>query len=125
MLIQKLLSPLYQTKAFVNTWVKTINELDAMVRKLYMYDRKLAIDLKMGSKALSNKYEKLRFELMGETERIALEGVCSACKERSVFSMKIIDYTLRLANAHLIDFSITCPKCNSSQRTLRLPNLWE
>ena len=39
MLIQKLLSPLYQTKAFVNTWVKTINELDPIVRKLYMYDR--------------------------------------------------------------------------------------
>jgi hypothetical protein len=92
---------------------------------LYMYDRKLAIDLKMESKALSNKYEKLRLELIGETERIALEGVCSACKERSVFSMKIIDYTLRLANAHLIDFSITCPKCNAPQRTLRLPNLWE
>jgi hypothetical protein len=53
MLIQKLLSPIYQSKHFVNTWIKTIKDLDPDVRKLYMYDQKLSIDRRMGSKALS------------------------------------------------------------------------
>jgi hypothetical protein len=123
-LIQKLLSPWYQTKLFVSTWVETINELEPLVRKLYMYDQKLVIDIKMGSKALSKEYEKLRLELRGETERIVLEGVCNACKQRSVFPMEIIEYTLRLANADLIHPSVKCSKCNASQQTLQLPNLW-
>ena len=73
---------------------------------------------------LIKEYEKLRLELIGETERVLLEGFCNQCQKSSAFSMNIIEYTKRLANAHFVRLSITCPKCYDSQRTLRLPNLW-
>jgi hypothetical protein len=122
--LQQTLSVTFQTRLFVNAWEDTINELEPEIRKLFLYDQKLNIDIKMGAKAMSKEYEKLRLELIGETERIALEGFCSECRRRYVFPMKIMEYTRRLANAHLITLAIRCPKCKANQRTLQLPNLW-
>jgi hypothetical protein len=126
MLIEKLLSPIYQSKYFVNTWIKTIKDLDPDVRRLYMYDQKLTIDRRMGSKALSKEYEQLRLELRAETEKVAFEGVCFSCKERCAISIDIIEYTQLLPYAHIPDFlSVECPKCDSPMRTLELPNILE
>ncbi len=52
-LIQKFISPLFQQRHFVRAWVETIDELEPQIRQLYMYEQKLAIDAKMGSKALT------------------------------------------------------------------------
>jgi len=35
----------------VNTWEETVKELEPEIRKLFLYEKKLAIDVKMGSKA--------------------------------------------------------------------------
>jgi hypothetical protein len=123
-LMQNTISLEFQRRLYVNEWEETINELEREDRRLYLYEQKLAIDTKMGGRSLNKEYEKLRLKLMGDTERIALEGFCGECQQRSVFSMKIIEYTRRLANAHLITLAIRCPKCNGNQRTLQLPNLW-
>ena len=63
MLIQKLISPLFQQRHFVRAWVEAIDELEPQIRQLFMYEQKLAIDFKMGSKALSRDYEVKRLEL--------------------------------------------------------------
>ena len=124
MLIQKLISPLFQQRHFVRAWVEAIDELEPQIRQLFMYEQKLAIDFKMGSKALSRDYEVKRLELRENVEEVALEGLCTACNQRSAFKMKIIKYTVRLANAHILRPFINCPKCPASERTLQLPILW-
>ena len=35
----------------MNTWEETVKELEPEIRKLFLYEKKLAIDVKMGSKA--------------------------------------------------------------------------
>ena len=122
-LIQHFISPLFQRKHFVRVWIETIDELDPQTRQLYLYEQKLAIDFKMGSKALSRDYEVKRLELIDNVEEVALEGICSACKQRSAFRMKIVEYSTRLANAHILWPFIKCPKCNVPERTLQLPIL--
>jgi hypothetical protein len=124
-LIQKLISPLFQQRHFVKAWEEAIGELEPQIRQLYMYEQKLAIDVKMGSKALSKDYEILRLELRENVEVVALEGICIACHEHSAFYMKIIDYTKSLANAGKSLLFINCPKCDAYGRTLQLPILWQ
>ena len=80
-------------------WKETIDELDPQTRQLYMYEQKLAIDFKMGSRALSRDYEVKRLKLRENVEVVALEGICIACHEHSAFYMKIIEYIISLANA--------------------------
>ena len=55
MLIQKLISPLFQQRHFVRAWVEAIDELEPQIRQLFMYEQKLAIDFKMGSKDLKQR----------------------------------------------------------------------
>jgi hypothetical protein len=88
-----------------------------------MYDHKLDFEAAMGAKALNKSYERLRLEVMKETETIALEGFCTACNKHIAFPMNLINYIRRVVNAHVLLPSITCPKCNLPQRTLRLPYL--
>jgi hypothetical protein len=45
---------------FVNTWEETVKELQPEIRKLFLYEQKLAIDIKMGRRARTLEYEKLR-----------------------------------------------------------------
>jgi hypothetical protein len=44
----------------------------------------------MVAKVMIKQYEKLRLELIGETERVLLEGFCKQCQKSSAFSMNII-----------------------------------
>jgi len=90
-----------------------------------MYEQKLAIDIKMGSKAFSKGYEVLRLELRENVEEVALEGICISCHERSAFYMKIIEYTKSLANAGKSLLFAICPKCDAHGRTLKVPILWQ
>ena len=90
-----------------------------------MYEQKLAIDVKMGSKALSKDYEVKRLKLRENVEVVALEGICIACHEHSAFYMKIIEYTISLANAGKSLLFTNCPKCDAYGRTLRVPILWQ
>jgi hypothetical protein len=123
--IQNLISPLFQRRLFVRVWEETIDELDPQTRQLYVYEQKLAIDVKMGSKAWSKDYEILRLGLRENVEEVALEGICNECHERSAFHMKIIEYTNRLANADRLRPYIKCPKCDVHERTLQIPILWQ
>ena len=122
-LIQHFISPLFQQKHFVMVWKETIDELDPQTRQLYMYEQKLAIDFKMGSKALSRDYEVKRLKLRENVEVVALEGICIACHEHFAFCMKIIEYTISLANAGKSLLFTNCPKCPAYGRTLRVPIL--
>ena len=124
-LIQNLISPFFQQRLFVGVWLETIEKLDPQTRQLYMYEQKLAIDVKMGSKALSKDYEVLRLDLRENVEVVALEGICIACHEHSAFYMKIIDYTKSIASAGKSLLIATCPKCNANGRTLQVPILWQ
>jgi hypothetical protein len=113
---------------FVNTWEETVKELDPEVRKLFLYEQKLSIDAKMGSRARTLEYEKLRLTLIGDVEFVALEGYCNECKQFRACEMSIRQYYRRLAYAHksLDGLAMTCSKCESSpRRPLRLPNLWD
>jgi hypothetical protein len=111
---------------YMGTWEETINELEAEVRKLYFYDLKLSIDVKVDKKSITSEYEKRRLSLLGDVEVIALEGYCAERKQRSVLQMKITKYYWRLAHAFtpLNGLAMQCPKCNSPHKTLRLPNVW-
>jgi hypothetical protein len=62
------------------------------------------LDVRMGIKAMTKRYERLRFELIGDTETVALEGRCTACNQYIVFPMKMIEYTRRLVNMHVLFF---------------------
>jgi hypothetical protein len=117
-LIQHFISPLFQRKHFVRVWKETIDELDPQTRQLYMYEQKLAIDYKMGSKALSREYEVKRLELRENVEEVALEGICNVCHRRYVFPMKIIEYTFRLAYIDRLPSPIHCPECKKYERTI-------
>jgi hypothetical protein len=74
-----------------------LNELDQVTRELVLYDNKLTIEMKMGSKAITTEYFKLRYELRTEFDKVALEGVCITCKQHSVLRMGIIDYIGHMA----------------------------
>ena len=76
MLIQQLISPLFQQRHFVMAWEETIDELEPQIRQLFIYEQKLNIDVKMGAKALNIEYEVLRLELRENVEVVALEGLC-------------------------------------------------
>ena len=113
---------------FVNTWEETVKELEPEIRKLFLYEQKLAIDVKMGSKARTLEYEKLRLDLIGDVELVALEGYCNECKQFVVVKMTILEYYRRLAYADKVldELAMTCSKCNSfPHRPLRLRNLRE
>ena len=73
-LIQDIISFKFLRRSFFNVWEETINELDENNRKLFMYDHKLNFETAMGTTARNKSYERLRLELMKETETIALEG---------------------------------------------------
>lgn len=111
---------------YMGTWEETINELEDEVRRLYFYDLKLSIDVRVDKKSTTSEYERLRLSLLGDVEVIALEGYCTECKQRSVLQMKIVRYYWRLAHAFtpLNGLAMQCPKCNSPRNTLRLPNVW-
>jgi hypothetical protein len=112
----------------VNTWEETVKELEPEIRKLFLYEQKLAIDVNMGSKARTLEYEKLRLDLIGDVELVALEGYCNECKQFVLVKMKILEYYRRLAYAHtsLDGLAMTCSKCESfPRRPLRLRNLRE
>jgi hypothetical protein len=109
---------------FIEVWEETINELPPEERKLYLYEQKLSFEIKMGSKAMSKEYEKLRLEVIGEAEIVALEGFCNECDHSIIFPMKIVEYIRRLAFMDRIRLARICPKCQSTQPTLQLPNLW-
>jgi hypothetical protein len=111
---------------YIQTWKETINELEAEVRKLYLYDLKLSIDVIVGQKALTLEYEKLRFTLRDDVEVVALEGYCSECKQCPVLPMKIVQYYSHLVHAFtpLKGLVMQCSKCNSPHKTLQLPNVW-
>jgi hypothetical protein len=122
-LIQNIISYKFLRRSFFAVWEETINELDEDERKLIMYDHKLAFETTMGDKAMNKSYERLRLELREETETVALEGFCTACNKHIAFPMNLIEYIRRVVNAHVLLFSVTCPKCNSAQQTLHLPFL--
>ena len=112
----------------MNTWEETVKELEPEIRKLFLYEQKLAIDVKMGSEARTLEYEKLRWDLIGDVELVALEGYCSECKQFVVVKMTVLEYYRRLAyaNTDLDGLGTTCPKCNSyPRRPLRLRDLRE
>ena len=93
---------------------------------MFLYEQKLTIDVKMGSEARTLEYEKLRWDLRGDVELVALEGYCSECKQFVVVKMTILEYYRRLAYAHtsLDGLADKCPKCNSfPHRPLRLRDL--
>ena len=109
----------------MNTWEETVRELGPEVRLLFLHEQKLEIGVKMGTKAKTLEYERLRFTLIGVV--VALEGYCDVCKQHVVLQMKIRDLYRRLAHAHtaLNGLGMKCTICNTPDRTLRLPNLWE
>jgi hypothetical protein len=111
---------------YMTTWKETLEELEPEVRKLYLNELKLNIDGIINARSLTLEYEKLRFALIGDVEVVALEGYCTECKQRPVRQMKIVEYYQRLAHAFtpLNGLVMECPKCNSPQKTLRLPNVW-
>jgi hypothetical protein len=91
---------------------------------MFLYEQKLVIDLKMGARARTLEYEKLRLALIGDVEFVALEGYCNECKQFVAVRMTIPQYYRRLAYAHNADrFTAKCPRCDAPHRPLRLPNL--
>jgi hypothetical protein len=112
---------------FANTWEETVKELEPEIRKLFLYEQKLAIDIKMGRRARTLEYEKLRLALMGDVEFVALQGYCNECKQYVAREMTILHYYRQLAYAHtsLDGLAAKCPRCNTPHRQPRLPNLWE
>lgn len=112
---------------FVNTWEEAVKELEPEIRKLFLYEQKLAIDVKMGSRARTLEYEKLRLTLIGDVEFVALEGYCNECKQFVAVEMTIQYYRrLAYAHSHSVDgLAMKCTKCNAPHRPLRLPNLLE
>jgi hypothetical protein len=66
-----------QCTPFVNTWEETVKQLEPEIRKLFLYEQKLAVDIKMGRRARTLEYEKLRLALIGDVEFVALDGYCS------------------------------------------------
>lgn len=112
---------------FVDTWEETIKELEPEIRKLFLHEQKLGIDVKMATRVRTLEYEKLRLTLIGDVEQVALESYCNECKQRVVHQMKILQYYRRLAHAHteLNGLAMKCPTCNVPYRTLTLPNIWE
>jgi len=82
----------------------------------------------MGSKAQTLEYEKLRLDLIGDAELVALEGYCNECKQFVVVKMKTLEYYRRLAYADKVvdGLAMACSNCNSRpHRPLRLRDLRE
>ena len=82
----------------------------------------------MGSKAQTLEYEKLRLDLIGDVELVALEGYCNECKQFVVVKMKVLEYYRRLAYADKVvdGLAMACSKCNSRpHRPLRLRDVRE
>lgn len=108
---------------FIDLCCEVLNELDQVTRELVLYDNKLAIDVKMGAKAATKEYSKLRYELKAEYDKVAIEGTCITCKQRSVFRMEIIEYLRHLA--YIVPLAEEkCSKCESPEGIMKLPNLW-
>jgi hypothetical protein len=66
-------------------------------RKLYLYEQKLRFEIKMGSKAMTKEYERVRLEVIAEPEIVALEGFCNECGQLNELSnYRIFGYELFL-----------------------------
>ena len=90
-----------------------------------MYEQKLAIDAKMGSKALSKDYEVLRLELRENVEVVAIEGICTACHKHSAFYTKIIEYTKSIASAGKSRLFTIVQSAMRMDELVRVPLLWQ
>jgi hypothetical protein len=110
------------SRLFMDIWQETVNELEPEVRKLYLYEVKLSLDVTMGKIATTLQYEKLRLDLIGDVETIALEGQCNECKKAATDKVKIVEYYQSQGHVSLV--SMKCPLCNSPDFTLQLPQLW-
>ena len=69
---------------------------------MYLHQEKLSLDVKMGAKALTLEYEKLRLTLIGDVEVVAPEGYCNECKQLRAIQMKILEYYGSLAHVSLV-----------------------
>src|SRR6187200_1139617 len=101
---------------FNKLWDITMEELDPAVKQLVLYHLKLDIEEKIEMQAKYSKgFEKMRYDLRGFPELIALEGICTICKLYYPIGMKILEYRDKILHASSDSITLStirCKKCN-------------
>ena len=91
---------------------ETINDLDFKTRKLVLYNLKLDIEKKMKESVKDFEgFEKMRYQVRGFADIVALEGYCSICDHFIPVAIELLNY--RKWNVDPILRAITgkCPIC--------------
>lgn len=101
---------------FNDLWAKTMQELDPAVKQLVLYHLKLGIEEKMEKQAkVSKGFEKMRYDVRGSPELIALEAVCSICQLYYPIGVNLMEYRDKILHAKgdpITLSTIRCKKCN-------------
>ena len=102
---------------------ETINGLDFKTMKLVLYSLKLDIENKMKeSVQYRDAFEKLRFQIRGFADTVALEGHCLICGLYLPIRVEILDYRIRIRNSILGVITEKCPVCNMDN-SLQIANV--
>jgi hypothetical protein len=100
---------------FNSLFDETINELDAKSRDLILYSLKLDIERKMEEEVqYFERFEKMRFKVRADPDKIALECFCMKCKLVPIHISLIL---YRKASSHASDLqgfpTAKCPYCQT------------
>ena len=106
----------WESRVYFNSlFDETIDELDAKSRELILYSLKLDIERKMEEQVkYFERFEKMRFKVRADPDKIALECFCRKCKFVPI-QVSLILYSKKSTHASAYDRILTakCPYCQT------------
>jgi hypothetical protein len=114
-----------EANLFFDVYDETLNQLDPEIREFHLYDLKLDIQRRMDKLATSTKvYEKVRFEVRGDYDKVALEGFCKICDAYFTIDIYILGFrALTMLQTDEEGTKMRCPGCNI-EKSLIFPHLY-
>jgi hypothetical protein len=113
-----------EANQFFDLYYETLDQLDPEIREFHLYDLKLDIQRRMDKLATSTKvYEKVRFEIRGDYDTVALEGFCKICNAYFTIDILILGFrAMVILQTDEEGTKMRCPGCNI-EKSLIFPHL--
>jgi hypothetical protein len=111
-------------KKFLDLWDENLEQQEPEVKDIFLYQMKLSVERRFEYSVshFSREYERQRFNLRADHQKIVLEGRCESCKQLMVVIWSYIDNRNMYANVEGDDpIRIDCKKCNTKNSSI-IPN---